>query len=66
MILAGKDRHCCSDWMPTKVWYQGESYLVTPRHIKPFRGIYHVAVQPEIDKMLYRLLRYWGGPYLRV
>ena len=41
------------------IQYQGKPYLVALRHIRPFRGIYHVAVQqPEMDEMLYRLMRY--------
>eukprot|EP00435_Cladocopium_sp_Y103_P043141 s692_g12.t1 len=41
------------------IQYQGKPYLVALRHIRPFRGIYHVAVQkPEVDEMLYKVMRY--------
>eukprot|EP00435_Cladocopium_sp_Y103_P054461 s380_g17.t1 len=41
------------------IQYQGKPYLVALRHIRPFRGIYHVSVQqPEVDEMLYRVMRY--------
>eukprot|EP00435_Cladocopium_sp_Y103_P067126 s113_g29.t1 len=41
------------------IQYQGKPYLVALRHIRPFRGIYHVSVpQPEVDDTLNRLMRY--------
>ena len=41
------------------IQYQGKPYLVALRHVRPFHGICHVLVQqPEVDEMLYRVMRY--------
>ena len=41
------------------IQYQGKPYLVSLRHIRPFRGIYHVEIQtPQMDDALWKLMKY--------
>ena len=41
------------------IQYQGKPYLVALRHIRPYRGIYHVELQsPDVDEALEKTMRY--------
>ena len=41
------------------IQYQGKPYLVALRHIRPYRGIYHVELQhPDVDNALEKMMRY--------
>ena len=43
------------------IQYQGKPYLVALRHIRPYRGIYHVELQsPDVDNALEKMMRYVG------
>lgn len=41
------------------IQYQGKPYLVALRHIRPFKGIYHMEVQsPQLEDSLRKLMKY--------
>ena len=41
------------------IQYQGKPYLVALRHVRTFRGIYHVEVQtPQMEDALWKLMKY--------
>eukprot|EP00435_Cladocopium_sp_Y103_P051431 s1017_g16.t1 len=41
------------------IQYQGKPYLVSLRHIRAFRGIYHLEIQtPQMDDALWKLMRF--------
>eukprot|EP00435_Cladocopium_sp_Y103_P056006 s391_g18.t1 len=41
------------------IQYQGKPYLVSLRHIRPFKGIYHMEVQsPQLEDSLRKLMKY--------
>ena len=41
------------------IQYQGKPYLVALRHVRPFKGIYHLEIQsPQLEDSLRKLMKY--------
>ena len=66
MTLAGEALHCIYGWtlmMELQSSSIRQALLGSSQAHPSFRGIYHVVVQkPEVDEMLYKVMRYMWSP----